>query len=331
MAEPWASESHHPPGRRARRPRVRPNATFVRHAAWSQRALPLVPCVAIVLVGVILPRMIAFDATTQHLSGRLAPPVWMDGTWSHPLGTDGLGRDLVARLVTGLGRSLEVAFAAVIVAMLIGVIAGLASAFGARWIDATLTVGSEVILALPVVLVGIVVTAVLGTTTGNVVAIMVFAGWIGFARVIRLEAKRLRFSGFVIASQAFGAGGLHVVLRHIVPNLMSTIATMTCQQFAAIILWEASLTFLGLGLPIEHVSLGGMIRDGQAQVFNAWWVSVFPGLVIAATVASASVLNDWLVNRMDVHRMHSIAATGWNRGARRTYNVRNEETRNETS
>jgi peptide/nickel transport system permease protein len=160
----------------------------------------------------------------------------------------------------------------------------------------------ELTLSVPTIVVGIVLVATLGQSMSNLIVILVISGWIGFARVVRLQARSLMGTEFVLASIAIGAGRFHVAFRHVLPNLLPVIVILACQQVAAVMLWEASLTYLGIGMPIERISLGGMVKEGQERVFDGWWISLFPGLAIALAVVGFNLLADWLQVQLDPER-----------------------------
>jgi peptide/nickel transport system permease protein len=169
-------------------------------------------------------------------------------------------------------------------------------------IDAAVTGLVELVLAIPTIVIGLVIAATLGQGMTNVVMIMVLAGWITYARVIRLQTRSLVRSDFVMASVGMGASRTRIAIFHLLPNILPQAIVIFCQQVAAVMIWEASLTYLGIGLPIERISLGGMIREGQQQVFEAPWIGIMPGLVIALAVIGFNLLAEWLQERLDPSR-----------------------------
>jgi len=258
--------------------------------------LPLAAFLVIALPGRWL---VSGDPASQDLAGRLAPPLLLGGGWVHPLGTDGLGRDILSRIVSGAGLSLLIGVAAAVVSAAIGITVGLLAGTLGGVFDAIATLVGELTLAIPTIVVGIVLTATLGQSFPNLLAILIFTGWISYARIVRLQSRQIVRSEFVEASYAVGARWPWVTLKHVVPNVRSIALVLLCQQTAAVMLWEASLTYLGLGLSIERISLGGMIRDGQVQIFDAWWVSFFPGVVIALAVVGFNLAADRLQAVLD--------------------------------
>jgi len=263
--------------------------------------LPVAVFVSAALIGPWLGR----DPQSQELLNRLAPPVWIGGSWDAPLGTDGLGRDILARVLHGARLSLLIGLAAAGSSAVIGTAIGLVAGASTGLIDATLTTIVEVLLSVPTIVVGIVLTAMIGQSLPNLLLILTLFGWISYARIVRLQSRQLLTSDFVRASFAIGGGTGWVMRHHLLPNVTPVLIILLCQQIAAVMLWEASLTYLGVGLPVDRVSLGGMIRDGQVAIFSGWWVSVLPGTMIVLAVVGFNLLADWLQERLDPARRHS--------------------------
>jgi len=266
--------------------------------------LALLPVTAFVLASLAGP-WLGRDPDSQDLLNRLAPPVWMGGSWQAPLGTDGLGRDILARVLHGARLSLLIGLIAAGGSAILGTTFGLVAGANRGIVDATLTTIVEVLLSVPTIVVGIVLTAMIGQSLPNLLVILTLFGWISYARIVRLQSRQLLGSDFVRASIAIGGGRWWVMRRHLLPNVMPVLVVLLCQQIAAVMLWEASLTYLGVGLPVDRVSLGGMIRDGQVAIFGGWWVSVLPGTMIVLAVVGFNLLADWLQERFDPARRHN--------------------------
>ncbi len=245
------------------------------------------------------PGLIPSDPETQNLTGRLAPPVWLGGSWDAPLGTDGLGRDLLARIAIGARVSLLVALVATAVAAGIGVMLGLVGGFSGGRLDSLLTFLTEVQLAIPFVVVAIAVTATFGRGVWKLIFILALTGWVGYARIVRLQATALRRAPFVEAARALGAHPARIALRHILPQLPGPIIVIASQQVAAMILYEAALSYLGLGLPGDVITWGGMVDAGGDSLLTAWWVATLPGVAIALTILGLNFLGDWLIEMSD--------------------------------
>lgn len=270
-------------------------------ALWSW--VPLVPLALFLGFAVLGPWVIPFSPDHQDLLGRLQPPVWAGGTWDHPLGTDGLGRDVLARLAQGARFSLGVGLIAAVNAGVIGVLLGAVAGLAGGWIDRIITSIVTVNMAIPGIVVGIVITAALGQGLLNLIIILLIGGWIIYARIVRLQALALGRSEFVEAANALGAGRMHVLRRHLFPNLVPTIMVLFAQGIASVMVYEATLTYLGLGLSIETVTLGSLVREGQQVLFSAWWVGLFPGMTIALAIIGFNFAADWAQARLRVEQV----------------------------
>ena len=271
--------------------RYRPHLTV---SGWV--GLGLLALLAV--VALLGPWLVGTDPAQQELRARLAPPVWLGGNWDHPLGTDGLGRDLLARIVAGARVSLLIGLTATLVSGAIGVALGLmAGGLGPRWDRAVMWL-ADVELAIPAILIGLGVAATLGASLRNVLIVLVVTGWVGYARIVRLQSLALRAAPWMEAARSLGASPGRVLLRHLLPNLAGPIIVVASQQVAAMILYEASLSFLGVGVPLESVTWGGMMNAGREQLATAWWVSTMPGAALALTVLAFNLTGDWLTERL---------------------------------
>ncbi|MGC4190107.1 MAG: ABC transporter permease [Thermomicrobiales bacterium] len=268
--------------------------------SWLRRDLFLFVPIALFLVAAfILPLVYRGSATAQDLPARLEPPIFLSGgSWTHPLGTDSLGRDVLARTLSAMSLSLRIGLVAAFGASAIGIVLGLVAATGRRLADAAVTMGADVVLTVPFVVVGIVVTAILGQGLPNVIAILVLTGWVSYTRIVRLQARAIAASDYVTAARALGGTREHIARVHILPNLAPVLVFLIFQQVAAMMLYEASLTYLGIGLPIERLSLGGLVQAGQEQIFKAWWIGFMPGMVLAVAVVGMNLAAEWFQRRM---------------------------------
>lgn len=262
-------------------------------------AIRLLPLLLFVVLGLLVPEVVQTAPTAQDLSARLTPPVWFGGSWEHPLGTDGLGRDLMARIAVGARSSLVISVVAALGASALGVIAGIAAGMIGGMTDRIITMLVETLLAVPFVTVGLMVTATIGQSVTSLLLLLIATGWITHARILRLQARSLIRAEFVQAAKSIGASRRHIALMHIAPNLLSTAIVLLFQQMGSMLLWSASLTYLGIGLPIGEITLGGIVREGQELIYTAWWVSVFGGLAIALAVAGFNLFADWARTRLD--------------------------------
>ena len=262
------------------------------HPQVPWRLLPL----GMIIAAIVLLPMVLPSPTAKSLANRLQPPLGFGGT---SLGTDGLGRDLLARIVAGAATSLQISVVAATGAAVVGILAGLLAGMIGGWIDRVITLLVETVLAIPFITVGLMVTATMGQSVTALTILLIATGWITHARVLRSQANVLTSADFVRASHAIGAGRAHVARRHILPNLAPIAIVVYFQQIGSMLLWSASLTWLGIGLPIERISLGGIVRDGQELLYNGWWVSISGGLAIILIVTSLNLAADWLRLALD--------------------------------
>ena len=247
------------------------------------------------------PWLAATDPDSQRLSDRLLPPFWAGGDTAHPLGTDGLGRDLLARIIAGARVSLAVGVTATLLAGAIGVSLGLLAGGLGGAIDRVISWLTDVQLAIPFVIVAIAVTATLGNSLANVILVLALTGWVGYARIVRLQARAMRRAPFIEAARAMGAGPSRILGRHLLPNVTAPILTVAGQQVAAMMLYEAALSYLGLGVPRETITWGGMIAAGQETLGTAWWVAAMPGICLGLTVLGFNLVADWLARSSATH------------------------------
>lgn len=274
--------------------------TLVRRFVRSRAAAVGLGVVTVALAMVALAPIVApMDPLDQDVTARLLGPLVASDRGLHLLGTDALGRDIASRIVHGARVSVLVGVASVAVAGTIGVLLGLASGYaGGRW-DAGIMRVADVQLALPFLVLALALVAAVGPSLPNLIAVLGITGWVLYARVVRSETLSLREREFVTAARAVGATGVRTVLRHILPNVTSAIIVVATLQVARMILFEASLSFLGVGVPPPTPTWGGMISDGRAYISVAWWVSTLPGLALFLTVLGVTLVGDRLRDVLD--------------------------------
>ena len=241
---------------------------------------------AVLLSGVLF----AGGADAMDLAMRLTLPFQ---SLAHPLGTDPLGRDVLARVIVGGRVSLTVGVLSVAGAVVVGTLAGLIAGYYRGVWDGILMRWADVQLALPFILIAITFAAILGTDMWKLIAFMAIAQWVQYARVVRSATIVLREREFVISAHAVGVRDPAILFRHILPNALAPVLVLVTLNVANNILLESSLTFLGLGIDPLIPSWGGMLADGRTYLQTAWWVSVFPGLAIMLTVLGLNLLGDW--------------------------------------
>lgn len=260
-------------------------------------------CLGAVCLGVVLCLALLGGFATPHdpmeqdLLSSLQPPAF--DAEAHWLGTDQLGRDIFARMVSGARVSLAIAVSVVAISGVFGVLYGALSGYWSGLRDVALQKVVEAFWAFPPILLALAIMAFLGQSLFNVILALSIQRWIPYSRVARAQALVLRNRDFVAASLVMGAGTGWVVTRHILPNLLSSAIVMATFSMATAILAEASLSFLGLGVPPEIATWGGMLSEGRTYVTGAWWIAVFPGAGIFLTVLGLNLLGDWLRDLID--------------------------------
>lgn len=234
--------------------------------------------------------------SAMDLAARLSVPF---ADWAHPLGTDPLGRDVLARVLVGGRISLMVGLLSVLGASVLGIVIGLVAGYYRGFVDMVLMRCVDVQLALPFILVALTFISILGGGLGNIVVFMIISQWVQYARLVRGMVLSVREREFVQAARAFGVRDLAMLRHHILPNVIGPVIILMTLNVANNILLESSLTFLGLGVDPLIPSWGGMLADGRTYMQTAWWVSVFPGVAIMLTVLGLNLLGDWLRDRID--------------------------------
>ena len=251
---------------------------------------------AAVVVAVAAPALAPGDPIKNSLLDRLTPPTWGG---EHPLGTDTLGRDVASRLLHGARVSLLVGFLAVLLAGVSGVVLGLVSGWYRGWLDDVLMRLGDVQLAFPVLVLAVAVLAVLGASVVNLILVLGVTGWITYARIVRGEVLTLRERDFVAAARALGADDAWILRRHLLPNVLPPITVVATFSVARTIIAEASLSFLGLGIPAPAPSWGAMLDEGRNYITTGWWLALFPGLAILLLVLGINLVGDWLRDMLD--------------------------------
>jgi peptide/nickel transport system permease protein len=270
-----------------------------RPASWpaASAVIGITILTVLAVVALLGPSFWQVNPEAQDLINRLAPPWGLGGTSAHPLGTDSLGRDTLARLIAGSRVSLPLSVVATLASGLIGISLGILAGYVGGWIDRVVIWLSDVQLAIPFVVFAIAVTAAFGNSIGNVLVTLIVTGWVAYARVLRLQARSLHAAEWMQSAKAIGATPARVLVRHLLPNLIAPAAVLATQQAGAMILYESSLSFLGLGIGGSTVTWGGMAALGREAIFKAPWVAAIPGLAIALVILGFNLMGDWLATR----------------------------------
>lgn len=252
-----------------------------------------------VLASVFAPVLASSDPVKPSYSRRLAPPWGIGGTSAHVVGTDNLGRDILARLLHGGRVSLTLAAISVVIAAAVGIVVGLVAGSGGERVDAFLMRLADVQLALPVIMLAIAIVAVVGTSPAALVGVLALSGWVLYARTVRANVLTIRRLEYVEAAYTLGASDVRIIVRHILPNTLAPILVIGSSQFATMVLLESGLSFLGMGIQAPRPSWGLMLAEGRDYLSNAWWLATAPGIMISLVVLGANLLGDGLRDLLD--------------------------------
>ncbi len=252
---------------------------------------------ALLVCAILAPWLAPYDPNKQNLMAAMIAPQYFSGP--HFLGTDHVGRDLLARLIYGARISLSIAAAVVVISGAVGIALGIISGYFGGRVDFLIQKVVEMVWAFPPLLIAIAILAFLGQGLGNLILALTLQRWIPYCRVVRAEAMTLKEREFVVAARSIGASHLRILGRHLLPNLIQSALVIGTFAMAAAIIAEAALSFLGLGVPPQIPTWGSMLADGRAYVSTSWWMSLFPGLAIFATVLAINMLGDALRDNLD--------------------------------
>lgn len=248
-----------------------------------------------------------YTYSQQNLLARLRPPVFAGGAWDYPLGTDRLGRDMVARLVYGLRMSIAVAIAGTIIGAALGVLMGFVAAHFRGWVEETIMAAVDFQASLPFILIALTLLAFLGNSLTLFIFLMGLHGWDSYARLTRGVVLSAASQPYAQAIRSLGSKPVRLYLRHILPNIVGVLIVQLTLNFPQIILLETGMSFLGLGIQPPSTSLGQILGDGRDYLSNAWWIAVLPGTLIFLITLSASVLGDALRDRLDPTLKHQAS------------------------
>jgi peptide/nickel transport system permease protein len=276
-----------------------PLKRFLKGRRWFL-LIPLSIITVMVITAVLAEFLTPYSSTEISLANRLRPPFWeKGGSLSHPLGTDPMGRDLLTRMIYGARVSLVVAVLALLVGGGMGAALGLIAGYYGGRLDALVMRVADTTMAFPIILFAILFVVVLGGSMVTTVFAVALVLWARYARVIRGEVLSLRERDFVAQARVAGCSSSRIMLIHLFPNILNTLVVLLSLQVGWVIIVEASLSFLGAGIPPPTPTWGAMIAEGRDYIATAWWVSFFPGLAILATVLSFNLFGDWLRDALD--------------------------------
>lgn len=284
--------------------REKEESPFLRNLhSFASNKLSLLAAVTVlvfVALAIFAPLIAPHDPNETDLFRRLQPPAWMDGgEIAYLLGCDGLGRDILSRIIYGARISIFIGTAVILVATSIGLIAGLAAGYLRGWVDMAISRLVDILLGFPYLIFAIGLMAMMGPGLQNIILALAYKEWVIPCRVVRGETLAAREVEYVEAARALGASRGHIMLREIMPNILSPVIVVSTIRMAHVIILEASLSFLGLGVQPPTASWGSMVADGRAFILDAWWVSTFPGLAILVLVLAINVASQGLRDAFD--------------------------------
>ncbi len=262
--------------------------------------IPLIIILAFVSTAVFAEFLTPHSPTKVSLPKRLRPPAWtQDGSWTYPLGTDPLGRDILTRLIYGARISLLVAALTLMLGGGIGVTLGLLAGYHGGRFESFIMRAADITMAFPIILFAILLVSILGGGLFNVVISVGIVLWARYARVVRGEVLSLMQRDFIARARINGCSSVRLILIHLFPNVLNTLMVLLSLQVGWLIIVESSLSFLGAGVPPPTPTWGGMIAEGRDYITRAWWVSLFPGVAIMLTVLAFNLFGDWLRDTLD--------------------------------
>ncbi|MCF8160539.1 MAG: ABC transporter permease [Polaromonas sp.] len=256
------------------------------------------------LMAIFAPWIAPQDPNDSDLLRRLQAPVWMEGgEWAYPLGCDALGRDLLSRIIFGSRVSIFIGAAVIFIATAVGVVAGLLSGYLRGWVDTVISRVVDILLAFPYLLFAIGLMAMMGPGLQNIILALAYKEWVIPCRLVRGETMALREVEYVEAARAVGGSSLYIMAREILPNILSSVIVVSTLRMAHVIILEASLSFLGIGVQPPTASWGSLVADGRSFIWDAWWVSTFSGVAILLLVLAINVASQGLRDAFDP-RLH---------------------------
>ena len=267
----------------------------VRLATW----IPLAIIVAFVLVAILAPYIAPYNPNQQNLLARLRAPGFVSRGVTYALGSDELGRDLLSRLIHGARISLLVAFASVLISGTVGVTLGMLAGYLRGTVETVVMRIVDVFLSIPAILLAIITVAVLGPGLVNVILVLALTRWPRYARVAYGQTLAVANMPYVRLATFMGASPSRILLRHILPNIIGAVTVVATLEFGLMVLFEAGLSFLGLGVQPPTASWGAMLSTGRSYLANAWWIATFPGLCLFLLVLAVNLLGDDLRDRFD--------------------------------
>lgn len=267
------------------------------------KGIPIFPTLVLsvfIFSGIFAEFLAPHDPVEMNLNEALSPPLWQEGgTIRYLLGTDHMGRDMLSRLLHGATISLRVGFIVVFISGGTGTILAILAGFLGGWVGAVIMRMTDMMLSIPYLLIAIVMAALMGPSVNNVIIILIVLGWTQYTRVLQSEVLRVKEADYIQLAKVAGCSKMRIMLRHVFPNIMNTLVILGTLNLGQVIIMEASLSFIGAGVPPVFPAWGRMLADGRQYITFAWWLCVWPGLAILLVVLSCNLLGDWLRVRLD--------------------------------
>jgi peptide/nickel transport system permease protein len=255
--------------------------------------------IILILIAILAPWIGLHNPNVGALDNRLKPPFWQSGgSLEFPLGTDTLGRDILTRIIFGARTTLSVCALVVVIAGTIGTFLGIIAGYIGGWADIIIMRAVDLVYSLPAILLALLLGAIFGPSFQILIFIISFTLWAGYARMARAETLKVRGFDYIALAKIAGCSQESIMLRHVLPNIISPIIILATLQIGTIVIVEASLSFLGVGIPPPTADWGSMVSEGRSYIVTAWWLCIIPGVAIALTVLTFNLLgdalNDWL-------------------------------------
>jgi peptide/nickel transport system permease protein len=275
----------------------------LRRARIIKRVMLIIPAVIlslIILCAIFADLIAPYSPVDNSLTERFLPPFFSEGgSYAHILGTDSLGRDILSRVIHGSRISLSVGLVVTFINSIIAAAVGIISGYFGGHIDSLLMRLCDIIMAIPAMLVMLILATILGPSFVTIVIAMTATGWAMLGRAIRGEVLKLRNADFIAQAYVNGCSPKRIMIRHFFPNVLNTLVVIATMSIPAVIMGEATLSFLGIGFPPPTPSWGAIVNEGRGYIEDAWWISVFPSIAIALLVLTMNYLGDWLRDQMD--------------------------------
>lgn len=280
---------------------------------WNfSRRLPVIPIIILFVlvvcalfadlkwIGLPSVHLAPYEANEMSLSDRLTPPFFMsEGTTEHILGTDNIGRDILSRMIYGARVSLSVSLLVILIASVIGTILGMTAGYARGRTDAFIMRVTDAAMAFPSLLIALLLAVALGPSFKTVVLALSALSWAPYSRMMRGEVIKIREEDFIAQARITGASSVRILVKHIFPNVVNTLVVLMTMSVGLVILIEASLSFLGAGVPATTPTWGSMASEGRDKIASGWWISLFPSIAIGLVVLSCNFLGDWIRDKMD--------------------------------